>query len=264
MTSHISPVLEGTGVHYGLIMRTLVFAIAATLVSSGSAAAADDPVKPFDLAAIDAYFETPAPAFGDLLSGATLSAEGCELLRAATAPTPFEAEPAAVRGRADEYRALARAAPALEPATSAASAALDAAAADGGGRQAMLELWLDRAGIDAIRELTMLAANQCQAEFRWVAFGLADRILELAEHDYPASERLDDVASWSMSHTGQPRTIYWSFGYLGDEPVAVCEELNATLASVGFAGTEVRIFRGDAEGLPDLAIAIVGGSCRPA
>lgn len=260
----MATVAVGMPFRYGPGMRTLVLALAATLAAAVPATAADDHVEPFDMAAIDAYFEAPSPEFGELLGDGTLSDAQCQLLVAANAPMPFEAEPAALSELSNAYRRLEAEIPELQPVTSAAASAVDTAVADGGRRQAMLELWLDRAGLDAIRELASLATNHCGAEYQWIAFGLADRILELARYDNPAFAQLEDIASWAMSLTGEPQTVYWSFGYLGDDPVSACDEVAATLASVGFEGTEVKLFRGDADDLPDLAMGIVGERCRPA
>jgi hypothetical protein len=226
------------------------------------ACSGDETVEAFDLPDwMDPDFGAEIPDYGGLIEGLEPTPDQCHLLVAATEDMPFESTPEAVNELARTFDELSLSAPTLEPAASAVANALRADAERGADRRAMLGLWFDRASSAALRELSYLAMNQCRSEFQMVALGPVDRLIELARRDHPDSEVLEDIGSWGMSITGEPRTIYWAFGYLGDEPVRLCQEMAETLASAGFDGTELEVH--DAE-LEDLAQGIVGGSCRGA
>jgi hypothetical protein len=240
-------------------MRTLLLASALSLTLAVPACAADEPQDAFVLPSwMDVDYSTPVPDFDELLAGVVLPADACELL-VTTSSMPFESTPAEITALANDYEDLGRDVGQLEPATSAVSASLRAAADRGAHRQAMLSPWFDRAASAALRELSYLAANHCGSAWGGVPLGPADRLIDLAQADHPDSVVLDDIGSWSMSITGSPVTAYWAFGYLGDEGVALCDELSETLASAGFAGTEIAVHDADVN---DLAEGFVGGDCK--
>lgn len=236
-------------------------ASALSLVLAVPACAADEPPVAFVLPSwMDVDYSTPVADFDELLAGVVPPAAACDLLTT-TSSIPFESTPAEVTALAGAYDELGRDVGQLEPATSAVSASLRAAADRGADRQAMLSPWFDRAASSAVRELSFLAANHCASTWAGVPLGPTDRLIDLAQADHPESIVLGDIGSWSMSITGSPLTAIWAFGYVGDEGLALCDELSETLASAGFSGTEITVHDADVN---DLADGFVGGDCKQA
>ncbi len=206
----------------------------------------------------------PELAFAGLPDDLTVDESVCPSLSELVEPLPLESTPERVLEIADRYESVGEADERLEVAGAAAANGLRAAAAGGADLAAMFAIWDDTPTRSALWDLAMLAFDTCDVPLPDLPLGPPDRLVDVAQHLFPDADLIDPIKSWSMSITGDPPTIYWSYGYLGDDPIGTCGLLEQTLVALGYSGTFLTVHdggTGDTGEIIDLAEAKAGDGC---